>query len=165
MSDNNSESHILGRYDQFDWNTHEKEAIQAAILDGKIMNLASFHDLIQTDSVTLKCKTRLIGIAEGDIQFLNLKIIGVININPRDAWFFLEPNNDMYEGADAINVVFEDPVSADDIPKITDVDQDNWHIISKEPLLLRSMYGSILGFKKKAEHVECHVINEGDPGW
>lgn len=42
---------------------------------------------------------------------------------------------------------------------------DNWIVISIEPVLIMSMYGAILGIHKSTQGVEMETIMEGDSGW
>ena len=45
------------------------------------------------------------------------------------------------------------------------VNNDNWLVISLEPLLLLSMYGAVLGLYETPQGPNIVALEEGDPGW
>ena len=136
----------------FDWNTEEKEATQAAIFEGNRMGLDCFQDLLQTDPPLLNEPIKLLHTAIDDLQDISPHVIGV----------FFQPNNDIFEGADAIPVRLVKPELGDRDPDNIQICNDIWCIISKEPLLIRSMYGAIIGFKKTVEGIVFHTVVESD---
>jgi hypothetical protein len=146
----------------FDWNTEEKDATQAAILECNRMGLDSFHDLLQIDPSLQDKPVKLIHTAIDDLQDISPHVIGVINEHEGETWVFFQPNDDIFKGADAIPVRLVKPELGDRDPDNIQICHDIWCIISKEPLLIRSMYGAILGFKKTVEGVVCHTVVESD---
>ncbi len=45
------------------------------------------------------------------------------------------------------------------------LDQDGWTIVSRHPLLLRSMYGAVVGFRRVDATTQELLIVDGDSGW
>jgi hypothetical protein len=146
----------------FDWNTEEKEATQAAILEANRMGLHCFQDLLQTDPPLLNEPIKLLHTAIDDLQDISPHVIGVINDHAGETWVFFQPNYDIFDGAHAIPVGLLKPELGDSDPDNIQIGNDVWCIISKEPLLIRSMYGAIIGFKKTVEGVVCHTVVESD---
>jgi hypothetical protein len=146
----------------FDWNTQEKEARQAAIFEGNRMELNSFKNLLQINPLLKDKAVRLLHAAIDDLQDISPHVIGVINEHEGETWVFFQPNEHIFEGADAIPVRLVKPEldyrDSDNIQICNDI----WCIISKDPLLIRSMYGGILGFKKTVEGVVSHTVVESD---
>ena len=146
----------------FDWNTEEKEATQAAILEANRIGLDSFQNLLQIDPLLQDKAVKLLHAAIDDLQDISPHVIGVINDHAGETWVFFQPNYDIFDGAHAIPVGLLKPELGDSDPDNIQIDNDVWCIISKEPLLIRSMYGAIIGFKKTVEGVVFHTVVESD---
>ena len=147
---------------EFDGNTDEEDAIRSAILQGKRMALESFQDLLQADPLHLNKAIQLLRTAIDEIPDITPHVIGVINEHAGKTWLFFQPNDQIFDGADTITISLENPSLDDSDPDNIDIEHDIWCIISREPLLIRSMYGAILGFKKSVAGVACHTVDEGD---
>ena len=150
----------------FNWE-NEEAALRAVIFEGKRMGLDSFQDLLQADPLLLDKAIQFFhrAIDEEDMQDIAPHLIGVINEQEGGTWLFFQPNSTIFEGADAIFLKPEKPELGDRDSFVIKIDCDNWSIISKEPLLIRSIYCAVHGFKKTAEGVCCHTIDDGDSGW
>ena len=146
----------------FDWNTEEKEAAQAAIFEANRIGLDSFQDLLQIDPLLQDKAVKLLHAAIDDLQDISPHVIGFINDDAGETWVFFHPNDDIFEGADAIPVRLVKLELGDRDPDNIQICNDIWCIISKEPLLIRSMYGAIIGFKKTVEGVVSHTVVESD---
>jgi hypothetical protein len=149
----------------FDWNTEEKEATQAAIFEGKRMGLDSFQDVLQTDPLLLDKAIQLLNTAIDDLPDIAKHVIGVINEQAGGTWLFFHSNADIFDGAEAIFLRIEKPELGDIDPDNIEINNHTWCIMSKEPLLIRSMYNAVGGFKKTVEGIDYHTIDDGDDGW
>ena len=149
----------------FVWNTEENEATQAAILEGKRMGLDSFQDLLQTDPILLDKAIQLLNTAIDDLPDMAKHVIGVINEQAGLTWLFFQANADIFDGAEAIILSHEKPELCDIDPDNIQIDNDTWRIMSKEPLLIRSIYNAVGGFKKTAKGVDYLAVDDGDDGW
>lgn len=92
-------------------------------------------------------------------------ITGVISERDGMLWVFLKPDSDVLDGADVFGVRWSGSFEAqqDDTP--LDIDIDGWHVIQRSPLLIRSMYGGIMGFTKTDDGLMSVPIYDGDDGW
>ena len=149
----------------FDWNTEEKEATQAAIIEGNRMGLDSFQDVLQTDPLLLDKSIQLLNTAIDDLPDIAKHVIGVINEQAGGTWLFFQANADIFDGAEAIFLRLEKPELGDTYPDNIQINNHIWCIMSKEPLMIRSMYNAVGGFKKTAEGVDYLTIDDGDDGW
>jgi len=159
------DSRYLKPHEQFDWNTEENEAIQAATADAERLGLDSFGELLDTRPESADKLMKLIQARDPDIADVGSVVIGIISERTGGSWLFLQPANHLYEGADAIGISFEKSELSDTEPDKIHLDQDVWRILQKQPLLLRSIYGAILGFKNTVDGIDCVAIFEGHDGW
>lgn len=139
--------------------------MRAATLQGISMGLDSFQSLLQMDSSLKDNAINLLHKAYDDFQHYSPHVIGVISESAYKrncTWVFFQPNDDIFEGADAVAVSLEKPELGNSDQANILIENDKWRIISKEPLLMLSMYSAIIGFKRTVEGVFCHAVDEGD---
>ena len=160
-----SDSQVPRPHESFDWNSEEMEATQAATEDAKRLGLASFQELLDTRPQSAEKVLKLLHhVEDSDIEGIAPSVIGVISERTGSTWLFFESADHIYEGADAIEISLEKPELGDTEPGNICLDHDVWCIIQNQPLLLRSMYGSILGFKKTTDGIDCVAVYEGHDG-
>jgi len=162
MSEDSKHSKSHG---EFDWNTEENEAIQAATEDARRRGLDSLEELLDTRSPYAEKLVALAQETDPDSPDITPFVLGVITERNGDHWLFFKPTDHIYEGADAIGIKTNDPALADVEREAAEINCDIWQIIEKKPLLIRSMYGAIFGFKREKQGIYCDVIYEGDDGW
>jgi len=152
-------------HEDFDWNTEEKQAIEAATQEAKRLGLDSFQELLDTRPQSVDKVLKLILNVDPDSRDITPDVIGVISTSGHAHWLFFHPADDLYEGADAIEITLADPQLSATDPENIEIRHDIWCIIQKQPFLLRSMYGAILGFKNSSDGVDCVAIYEGHDSW
>lgn len=153
-------------HEDFDWNTEEKQAIDAATEEAKRLGLDSFEELLDTRTQSAEAVLKLLQrVEDAEIEDITPAVIGVISERTGHKWLFFKPADHIYEGADAIGIGLQKPELGDTDPDNLCLDHDVWCIIQQQPLLLRSMYGAIFGFKNSPDGVDCVPIYEGDDGW
>ena len=152
-------------HEDFDRNKEEEQAVQAATEDAKRLGLNSFKELLDTRPQSVDKVLKLIQSVDPASRDITPDVIGVISTSVRAHWLFFHPADDLYEGADAIEITLADPRSSATDPESIEIHHDIWCIIQKQPLLLCSMYGAILGFKNSADGVDCVALYEGHDGW
>jgi hypothetical protein len=97
-------------------------------------------------------------------RFISL-VIGVIPEQEGGYWLFFRQSDDIFEGADAIEIKLDDPQLDDTDPENITVNFDMWNIVWRQPLLLSSMYADIRGFRREGNRIVCEQIQEGYDGW
>jgi hypothetical protein len=151
-------------YEQLDWNTDEQEIIRRSTEDAKRLGLSSFDELLTTDQDQLKNLLELIQDEAGEPD-IGLHVIGIISDKPAHHWLILRSRDDIYEGADAVEVDIYSEKETNKIKRFAEVTNDCWRTIQRDPFILASMYGAIVGFMKYDKGTECVAIFEGDDGW
>lgn len=147
--------------------------LEAATEVAKRLRLNSFEDLVKEKSLFTAKALELLTLSlqedglDGARDHMGLaaeSLRGVIPLKDGEYWIFFR-SRDIFEGADAIAVSLIKPELGERAPNNILVDHDMWIIQQREPLLLESIYGAFLGFKKEKGAIICHVIHEGDDGW
>ena len=152
-------------HEHFDKHKEEMLAIQAATEDAKRLGLNSFEELLDTRPQAVDKVLTLIQNVDPSSRDITPDVIGVISTSGHAHWLFFHPADDLYEGADAIEVTLADSQSSATDPENIKIDHDIWCIIQKQPFLLCSMYGAILGFKHSSAGIDSVAIHEGHDGW
>jgi hypothetical protein len=153
-------------HESFDWNSEEKEATQAATEDAKRLGLDSFQELLDTRPQSAEKVLKLLQhVEDANIEDIATSVIGVISERTGSKWLFFDPADHIYEGANAIGISLEKPELGDTDPANICLDHDMWRIIQSQPLLLRSIYGAIIGFQKTKDGIDCVAVYEGHDGW
>jgi hypothetical protein len=133
-----------------------------ALEDAKKFKLASLDEVLITDEKEIDYYTILINdylaIEETGYDPID-KALGFIRDSIFSYWLFVTAN-DVIE-ADVI-AVYLDREASKGHKSVTDITNDNYQIISRDPLILRSMYGSIHGFRKKDHGAEHFLICDAD---
>lgn len=130
----------------------------AAIAEGKKLGLANFDQLSSFDHKKVSECQSIIS-QECDLATRDpIALIGCAEEPSGSFWAFLPPSDENFEGAHAVYP------SKDDSGHF-DLENDLWEILAREPLLLRSMFGAVLGFAMSPEGAVCHVLYEGESGW
>ena len=153
-------------HEDFDWNTEEKQAIEAATEEARRLGLDSFEELLDTRPKSAEAVLKLLQrVEDSEIEDITHAVIGAISERTGHKWLFFKPADHIYEGADAIGIGLQKPEVGDTDPDNLYLNHDVWCIIQQQPLLLRSMYGAIFGFKSSPDGVDCVAIYEGHNGW
>ena len=157
-------------YEQLDWNTDEQEIIRRSTEDAKRLGFSSFDELLTTDQDQLKNLLELIqdDAGEPDIGPHVIGIISdrpVISDEPAHHWLILRSRDDIYEGADAVVIYTYPEKQSNENLMSAEINHDCWRTIQRDPFILASMYGAIVGFRKYDKGTECVAIFEGDDGW
>jgi hypothetical protein len=153
----------------------EKMHIEVARDLAKRLRLSSLEDLLEEKSSSVVKALQLLRQsfqeddpdASNDLAELGIaeSVFGVIPLKGSEYWLFFHRSDKIYEGADAISVKLAKTELSESAPNNILVDADLWTIEERKPLLLRSMYGAILGFRKETDGIVCQAIHEGDDGW
>lgn len=130
----------------------------AAIAEGKKLGLGNFDQIVSFDRKKIsECQGIISRECDSETRD-SIALIGCMEEPSGSFWAFLPPTDENFEGAHAVYL------SKDESGQF-EIENDLWEFLAREPLLLRSMHGAVLGFAMSSEGAVCHVFYEGEPGW
>jgi len=133
-----------------------------ALEDAKKYGLASLEEVLVKEEIQLDHHIQLLNnyLNRGEFGFDPInKALGFVRDSNFSYWLFI-PSGE-FVNADAI-AVFLDREANDGHELVTDFTNDNYQIISHDPLILLSMYGSIHGFRKREYGAQHFLICDAD---
>ena len=152
-------------HERFDWNTEQGNAIEAATEHAKRLGLASLPDLWDQSAPVREAAISLLERTFTEPLHSRPLVVGIIAEQKLASWLLLEPSDLIFDGAEVIEIRSAKSASGATPSDSANTDIELWHIIQRQPLLLRSLNGAIVGFKNGQPGTKCVVLHEGDDGW
>ena len=151
-----------GKYQNLHFGDDFDTMLLYAIEDAKKYGLASLEEILIKDESQLDYHILLLNkyITREEIGCDPInKALGFIRDSNFSYWLFVQSGE--FCDADVI-AVYLGREAKDGHESVTDFINDNYQIISRDPLIVLSMYGSIHGFRKREHGAEHFLICDAD---